>query len=327
MLRLTLSVLFASFAAVGCAQQYTITKIEGLPGAVTTSAGSINDVGQIVGSSRMVDGSYRAFIWEQGTTTDLRGIGGYTQPHGINNAGTVVGVTNDRFAPDSRAFVWSRAAGLRLLFRDPQGSGCFGINEAGDMVGFVGENAFVHGPNGYTFLPTTFAQQSFKAALAINDNGEIVGREYRWNSEWNDPIIWVNHMPSPLAGGAAHEALAINQAGQIAGYYFNFYDDSVPLTWVNRVLHYLPKLSQGSGYARHLNNRGEIVGSSQNEANQMRAVIWRNLQIYDLNDSVVGGVDWVLQHASDINEKGQIVGSGLHKGSLAGFLLTPISRR
>jgi hypothetical protein len=56
-------------------------------------------------------------------------------------------------------------------------------------------------------------------------------------------------------------------------------------------------------------------------------VIWRNLELYDLNELVVGGGDWLLESAWAINEKGQIVGAGRLGGVESGFLLTPISRR
>jgi hypothetical protein len=81
------------------------------------------------------------------------------------------------------------------------------------------------------------------------------------------------------------------------------------------------------GWAYSINERGEIAGYCINELLQRRAVIWRNLELYDLNELVVGGGDWLLESAWAINEKGQIVGAGRLGGVESGFLLTPISRR
>ncbi|NML15868.1 PEPxxWA-CTERM sorting domain-containing protein [Azohydromonas sp. G-1-1-14] len=45
-----------------------------------------------------------------------------------------------------------------------------------------------------------------------------------------------------------------------------------------------------------------------------------------LNDLVLVSPDeqWHLSRATDINERGQIVGSGWHGGSFSAYLLTPV---
>jgi hypothetical protein len=39
---------------------------------------------------------------------------------------------------------------------------------------------------------------------------------------------------------------------------------------------------------------------------------------------ISSGDGWVLTNASDVNDRGQIVGQGLYQGQLRGFLLTPV---
>ncbi len=43
----------------------------------------------------------------------------------------------------------------------------------------------------------------------------------------------------------------------------------------------------------------------------------------DLNSVVTNASDWSLMSAVDINNLGQIVGTGLYQGQLRSFLLTP----
>ncbi|MDQ2688439.1 MAG: DUF3466 family protein, partial [Armatimonadota bacterium] len=75
-----------------------------------------------------------------------------------------------------------------------------------------------------------------------------------------------------------------------------------------------------------INELGEIVGSADrlNAADdQRRAILWRDVNGYDLNTLIPTQSDWNLQQATDINDKGQIVGIGTYHGKTHAFLLTP----
>ena len=58
-------------------------------------------------------------------------------------------------------------------------------------------------------------------------------------------------------------------------------------------------------------------------ADGAHALLWQNGQMIDLNGCIPAGSGWVLTGASDINNQGQICGTGKHNGQQAGFLLTP----
>jgi probable HAF family extracellular repeat protein len=70
-------------------------------------------------------------------------------------------------------------------------------------------------------------------------------------------------------------------------------------------------------------NRSKIaVGYSGDPSTDRRAVLWDGGTIVDLN-SLIADPDWHLSIANGINDLGQIVGSGLHKGLPRAFVLTP----
>ena len=57
----------------------------------------------------------------------------------------------------------------------------------------------------------------------------------------------------------------------------------------------------------------------------IRAFVWEKAAGFrDLNDLIAADPDWVLQAATSINERGEIVGYGEYKGDDdSGFLLLP----
>jgi probable HAF family extracellular repeat protein len=54
-----------------------------------------------------------------------------------------------------------------------------------------------------------------------------------------------------------------------------------------------------------------------------RAFIYDNGSMTDLNSLIGAGSGWYLWWADDINDSGQIIGTGWHYGQQHAFLLTP----
>lgn len=82
----------------------------------------------------------------------------------------------------------------------------------------------------------------------------------------------------------------------------------------------------GGGYsiAHAVNNNAEVVGYSTIAGGARRAFRWtKDGGMKDLNSLLPEGSGWVLYEASDINDRGQIVGSGIHNGKNRAFRLTP----
>jgi probable HAF family extracellular repeat protein len=86
-----------------------------------------------------------------------------------------------------------------------------------------------------------------------------------------------------------------------------------------------PTIYGGSfSIANAINNSGVVVGYSTLRDGVNHAFRWtRDGGMIDLNTLLPGGSGWVLHEANDINDNGQIVGTGLHDGTERAFRLTP----
>lgn len=312
----------AAFAGAS-AQPYSITRIEGLPGATETYVGEMNARGQIVGVSRFPGGETRAFILENGVATDLGSFGGDTSAGRINDHGAIVGYSENA-QEERQAFVWTRELGMRPLFPTRTRSAAMDINNAGDIVGSYGNRPFVIRQGVVTFLPTIYGEYS--EARAINDAGVIVGLD-KPNTEFAFGIKWVDDMPTILPGGLAMWPGKINESGQIVGSHWAFHiHTEYSVTWIGNSVFELPSLV-GVGMASGLNERGDMVGWVLDRNWQYgTACLWRNLELV-LLQSLITAPGWVLYGAGSISDDGRILGSGTYNGAQAAFMLTPVNGR
>ncbi len=191
-------------------------QLDTYPGDTDGVAAFINDHGQAVGASGPCGGAEfvgafgssfnpdtglylvenHALLWENGTPTDLKNLGGSGGLAGnhacaLNNRGQVVGhseLTNDPAGP-FHGFLWTKETGMQDLGTLPGDfySLADGINDRGDVVGQSGNASFTvanavlwekgasvpanlnllvaHNPSGlFLYL-----------AQSINSSGEIVG--------------------------------------------------------------------------------------------------------------------------------------------------------
>ena len=71
-----------------------------------------------------------------------------------------------------------------------------------------------------------------------------------------------------------------------------------------------------------INDRGQVVGYSVTSSSDPHAFLWDGV-MKDLNSLIPENSGWVLTEAMDINNKGQILGTGRFHGHTRAFLLTP----
>jgi probable HAF family extracellular repeat protein len=81
----------------------------------------------------------------------------------------------------------------------------------------------------------------------------------------------------------------------------------------------------GRSVATDINDQKQVVGwSSTSDAPWQRlAFLWRNGEMLSLRDLIPQDSGWTLTTDNAINNKGQIVGTGIINGKKHAFLLTP----
>jgi probable HAF family extracellular repeat protein len=195
-----------------------------LPGATASSAFSINNRGQIAGAS----GAHAA-LWTGGTIQDLGTLGGATsEAHGVNNLGTVVGVSDTNSGP--RAFLWKDGVMQDLgVLPGDTGSRADHINDSGTVVGASqgsgGVRAFVWTSSAGMQPLDENSQSVYSEAFDINNAGQVVGeiasalgaRAFLWTSqsgsiELNEAVA---NLPSDVV---LTGAFSINDKGQIVAF-------------------------------------------------------------------------------------------------------------
>jgi len=119
----------------------------GTLGGVDSEANSINDKGEVVGTSKTVQGYNRAFLWHTDSgMVDLGILGGRdSSANAINNVGQVVGWSEITWGDTQqrRAFLWDHGKMIDLSsLPDVKAAGwselteAVGINDQGQIVGF-----------------------------------------------------------------------------------------------------------------------------------------------------------------------------------------------
>jgi len=200
-------------------------------------AADINDKGQAVGHQVQVFG--RAFLYDNGFSTDLGTLGGETSlAAAINNAGQVVGESTISSYGEGHAFLYSDGVmqDLGTLGGTPpypgsSASSARDINDLGEIVGSAltidgASHAFLHRGGSMIDLGTLGGTQS--GAYGINNYGEVVGHSQRGpdNSYYaflyrKGSMIDLNNLLTAGSGwdyDGLSAAFGINDKGQIVGW-------------------------------------------------------------------------------------------------------------
>ncbi|NDJ22190.1 PEP-CTERM sorting domain-containing protein [Nostoc sp. B(2019)] len=256
-----------------------------------TSATKINDVGQVIFDNFQYDkyssdgtllkpATQQIFLWENGNTTELK--------------------TFNRLSS-------SGLLGFRGFVSD--------INNSGQMVGgrtdLNGDHPLLGNQNTVTDLGSFNGITNFNTARAINDLGQVVGGAITTNSEGQDQYLgwlWENGIKTGLnsPNNPSFYPSEINNLGQIVGTSFPLsqppiYDSHAVVLTPDKVIK-LPALngsSQSAGY--DINNKGQVIGYSDNEA-----VLWSNGDVFGLG--ILGSNVNTYSVATGINDLGQVVG-------------------
>lgn len=327
--------------------RYAITDIGPI---AEESAVALNNKAQVVGTfltgrqrpSPDEVSPYSAFLWQNGKRTDLGTMRKHqnSSPTAINDMGQIVGMLEETDEVPhihwSEAFLWEHGQMRNIdLPGDYRACIVHGINEAGQTV-MIKEGP-IPPPTAYWITNSGTHQLGVGEAYALNDNGQVVGAGPLSNEDTNQhALLWQDGKRIDLGKTEARGgATAINNLGQIV------ISRQVTLPAHNGSPGHLTKALElwQSGHTKTLqlprrykleldhkyaiNNKGWVVGTAVGPKTYRTAMLWQDDLGCDLNTFIPAQSGWMLQQATGINDKGQIVGIGTYHGKTHAFLLTP----
>src|SRR5256885_1420458 len=322
---ITIGAFVAAFPASSAdLPQVPFTDLGTLPNDTYSGANDINGAGQIVGySAGAGPDSPHAFLWDNGTMTDLGtigGVAGQSVAFGINEAGQVVGQSYTVPSGADHGFLWENGAMTDLGTIGGSIGGARAVNDAGQIAGM--------GPHAMLWANSTMTDLGGLWAFGINNAGQIVGSaSVRLGHEppQEHAVLWTTPFPIPpymmtrleSAGQALSFGMAINSAGQIVGYHTDGdWCDSRALLWENGTVTDLG-LSFDCASAPDINAAGQVVGTGTHRYESDRGFLWNQSGATELG--TLGGTN---SAAFGINDAGQIVGwSNTAGGGTHAFLL------
>jgi probable HAF family extracellular repeat protein len=331
--------------ASGSAQDaaYTLTDLGTLGGNRSVALG-INRAGHVVGYAETADGRSHAFVYVESGLIDLGTFGGDESfAHRISDGGLIVGRASSTDG-DFRPFV-SSATGqpFDLSQVDARLKGVFStavaINGAGSIVGHrqthkdhmaARSRVFIYRDSQVVDLGTFGGQDGVVAA--INEAGQLVGHfgtEPHADYADHRGFLLDKRRLTEIGslGGRMTTPTDINDSSQVVGYAQVRSGENHAFLYRAGRLTDLGTLPGGTqSYAYAVNNLGQAVGASDSSAGAQRAVLFDRGGIRDLNRLIPSDAGWLLTEARDINESGQIVGTGVVDGQERAFLLTPTGR-
>ena len=325
------------------AQNYSVTEIPLPPGCTGSTGQSVNAKDQATGELLLGPHKSQAFLFSNGTTTELGTLNGFTDSVGnaINDSGVVAGVATRIEQADHaltvHAFV-AQDSSLRDLGA-PDKTACVSssINNSGQVVGETsgpdGQNhAFLYQNGKITALDDLIPANSgwqLQIADSINDAGDIVGSGLHQGAVHaflyhSGQVTDLNQDMTGQTDWTLERAEGINSKGEIVS--IGKHGESSHVFWYSQsrmtdlgALPDHPNLVEA-----HLNNAGQIVGRAETASGaQDCAFLYADGKLSDLNSLIPPSKHWSLQDANGINDKGVIVGTGEWEGKGRAFLLTP----
>ena len=347
---LTFTLVLAATALYG-QTQYEAIPLTAPPDRAWAEGRAINVRGEVVGDYWYNDfKGHAGFVYEPDSCKliDLGTLGGrFSMATGINDSGLVVGISENKLW-ENHGFSYSYGVMQDLGGEEWASFEAWGVNNLGHAAGFLslaGNSALMFTPGQappLRYLPK-FDGVNVEKLMAINDadhgvtyqkrsNGDIWGVYYflsdlpGWHAAYQIQPVPADPRVRGLERGT--KPTAINQYGEVAGIAGITTTHAFFSPSFNKPAIDLGTLDPGNpslnSEARGLNNNGLIVGWSQrtNVAGRT-AFLYDGTTMIDLNTRLIDPTDWQLMEANAINDKGQIVGTGLYKGEQVAFLLLP----
>jgi probable HAF family extracellular repeat protein len=316
----------------GAAVQYNIKDLGTLGGGIEV-AFKLNNSGHAVGYSNLPAGSPTHGFKYDGTIHDLGTLGGEASfAFGINSGGQVVGMSRDS---QSRPHAFMYDTSMHDLGTlGGTTSYAYGVNDSGRVVGdslLAGELDATH-TRAFMYDGTMHDLGFYGSAHAMNATGQIAGSYFPVGSASDHAFLYDGSVHDlGTFGGPFSVATAINSAGRIVG--GADVAASVQHAFIyDGTKHDLGTLGGTNSYARGINNSNVVVGQAEKLNSEIHAFVYDGAAMRDLNDLINPALGWILYEADDINDFGQILGTGELDPDGTGprgreqhaFLLTPV---
>lgn len=336
--------------------RYSVTSLGTLRNTRQPEGFAINDIGYIVGSFTRNRGGYGAFVWNPGSC--MRDLGWLKkfpnmQALAINHTNQVAGsAANTDINPIYHAVLWDpTGGGIRDLgtiddYTLSVGSGItIGTQVVGSLWGSKTRlgHAFIWNL-GMIDLGTPCPDDLYASSGATGTNiggtyvvgvagpfpsadGTCVYQEETYPAFWSTGTGKWTQLISPQNATGFVIPAAVNSAGIIVGSALESDDLLHAILWENTI-----PIDLGSlGYAKPqskalaLNDVGQVVGFSLTENGDTHAFVWDAKDgMQDLNLLVPTTPGLILNSATAINDKGQIVANGWDRvHGYGAFLLDP----
>jgi len=311
------------------AQQYSITEIPTF-GGEWSSAIALSDAGHVVGTSEtgVSYHSISAFLFYHDEMQELPNLGNPrgNQANDVNSRGQIVGSSNPH------AFLYSKGVLTDLGTLGGSSSSANGINASSTIVGQAANangitRAFIYKQGNMVDLGTPGSLPS--SAHDINSAGVVVGIFYLDATGNFVHAFRYDHgtvQDLGTLGGRTSWGLGINNRGDIVGA-----SEATSGAWHAILIRDGEMIDVGSymgantvSTARAINDAAQIVGEYTSQINAAtRPFLLQDEEWIDLNELLPANSGWILKGANDINNAGEIVGTGSLNGMDRGFILRP----
>ena len=291
----------------------------------------------------------RAVQWKDSHIKNLGTFGGnHSFATAINNRGQIVGFALNKIADpyslfdfgilrftsgtQTRAFLWQGGWMQDLgTLGGPDAWATF-INERGQVAGYSYTNSTANQTTGVPtadpFLWTKSAGLidlgtlggTFGVPMGLNNRGQVIGQSNLAGDQSFDPFLWdgkeLIDMFTAGIGGNFLFANSINDVSEVIGaaaFQNRPFDAAI---WRNGLVTDLGTLP-GDCFSQAfvMNSHGQIAGNSATcDGNTIRAALWEDGKVFDLNTLIPSNSDLLLVESNAINDRGEIAGNGFPPG-------------
>ncbi|MCL4523785.1 MAG: HYR domain-containing protein [Acidobacteria bacterium] len=316
------------------ARRYRIIDLGTLGGTYSKAFG-VNNKGQVVGESlTAANMDVHAFVWKGGVMSGVAGLVGgpdeFSQAVAVNNGGKVVGTFDPNVAPGDLGQLFLYDISTSSLSFPLSPGFAADINDGGQILA---SKVLPSGVLSDVIIGSAGADLGALFGLPfdgkkINAFGFVVGGPAQPPNHLNGYLYTIGF--TLISSGVGFYGTDLNDANHIAGFtrvQTNFFGIRTRAAQrVNGQVQVFGSFNvSGDATPAAINNLDQIVGTERASGARIPFLI-ENGVMRNINSLLPAGSGWQqLLEANDINDRGEIVGSGRINNEEHAFLLTPLT--